>query len=166
MSKFNKKTRQKMVDDYLNDTGRNTFKADEFVLWLETQPDHPAYAAFHGRDDELLWQAKLNLARQLASGLRIVVKSEIIESATPSFKVTEYPAYISPVASRKLGGGYQAFDPDDPKSQEELRKQAGVYLAGWLSRYRGCAEHIGVDLKPIEDIVRVLRDDKTKEEVA
>ena len=80
MSKFNKKTRQKMVDDYLNDTGRNTFKADEFVLWLETQPDHPAYNAFHGRDDELLWQAKLNLARQLASGLRIVVKSEVVRS--------------------------------------------------------------------------------------
>ena len=30
-----------MVDDYLNDTGRNTFKADEFITWLETQPDHP-----------------------------------------------------------------------------------------------------------------------------
>ena len=38
------------------------------------------------------------------------------------------------------------------KSQEELRRQAGVYLAGWLSRYRGCAEHIGVDLTPIESI--------------
>jgi len=166
MSKFNKKTRQKIVDDYLNDTGKNTFKADEFVLWLETQPDHPAYNAFHGRDDELLWQAKLNLARQLASGLRIIVKSEVIESEMPSIKVTEYPAYISPVANRKLGGGYEAFDPDSSKSQEELRRQAGVYLAGWLNRYRGCAEHINVNLKPIEDIVRLLRDDKTVEDVA
>ena len=163
MSKFNKKTRQRMVDDYLNDTGRNTFKADEFVLWLETQPDLPAYDAFHGRDDELLWQAKLNLARQLASGLRIVVKSEVIEAEMPSIKVTEYPAYISPVANRKLGGGYEAFDPDSSRSQEELRRQAGVYLAGWLNRYRGCAEHIGVDLKPIEDIVRLLRDDKVED---
>ena len=57
--------------------------------------------------------------------------------------------------------GYEAFDPDSEKSQEELRRQAGVYLAGWLNRYRGCAEHIGIDLTPIEDIVRVLRDDKT-----
>jgi len=161
MSKFNKKTRQKMVDDYLNDTGRNTFKADEFITWLDTQPDHPLHASFHERDGELLWQAKLNLARQFVSGLRIVIKSEVIESAVPTIKVTEYPAYISPVSTRKFGGGYEAFDPDSEKSQEELRRQAGVYLAGWLNRYRGCAEHIGVDLTPIEDIVRVLRDDKT-----
>mgnify|MGYP003136021467 FL=1 len=166
MSKFNKKTRQKMVDDYLNDTGRNTFKADEFITWLDTQPDHPLHASFHGRDDELLWHAKLNLARQFVSGLRIVVKSEVVEAEVQSIKVTEYPAYISPVSTRKLGGGYEAFDPDSEKSQEELRRQAGVYLAGWLNRYRGCAEHIGVDLTPIEDIVRVLRDDKIKEEVA
>jgi len=41
-----------------------------------------------------------------------------------------------------------------------LRKQAGVSLAAWLNRFRGCAENIGVDLTPIEDIVRTLRDDE------
>jgi hypothetical protein len=29
-----------------------------------------------------------------------------------------------------------------------------------LERFRGCAEHIGVDVTPLEDIVRVLRDEK------
>ena len=38
MSKFNKKTRQKMVDDYLNDTGRNTLKRMNLLHgWIHSQ---------------------------------------------------------------------------------------------------------------------------------
>ena len=52
------------------------------------------------------------------------------------------------------------FNPDDEMSQSELRKQAGIALAGWLNRYRGCAENIGLDMDAIEEVVRVLRDEK------
>jgi hypothetical protein len=160
MSRFNKKTKQKIIDDYLNASGRNSFVAEEFVTWLQDKPDHVAYKAFHGQDEHLLWQAKLQLARQFVSGLRIVVKEEIVHSKSREIKVTEYPAMISPLPTRWQGGGYVAFDPDSEVSQAELRKQAGVSLAAWLNRFRGCAENIGVDLTPIEDIVRTLRDDE------
>jgi hypothetical protein len=166
MAKFSKKTKQKIIDDYLNDTGKNSFVAEEFVTWLQDKPDHVAYNAFHGQDDHLLWQAKLQLARQFVSGLRIVVKSEVVESEVRSIKVTEYPAMISPTTTRRQGGGYVAFDPESAQSQAELRKQAGVALAAWLDRYRGCAEHIGVDLTSIENIVLVLRDDASIKESA
>ena len=53
-----------------------------------------------------------------------------------------------------------AFDPESPQAQAELRKQAGIALAGWLDRFRGCADHIDLDLSPIEEIAQVLRDDK------
>jgi len=43
-----------------------------------------------------------------------------------------------------------------------LRRQAGTSLAAWLERFRGCAEHIGLDMTPLEDIVHTLRDDKNK----
>ena len=161
MGNFARKTRQRIILGYLADTGRNMFVPEEFVTWLLDHPEHEMYKAFHGRDDELLWQAKLDLARQLASGLRIVVKQEEVQqSEVVSIKVAEYPAYISPVAQRKEGGGYEPFDPDDEASQEELRRQAGVALAAWLNRFRGSAEHIGLDMTPIENIVRILRDDK------
>ena len=161
MSNFARKTRQRIILGYLADTGRNMFVPEEFVTWLLDHPEHEMYKAFHGRDDELLWQAKLDLARQLASGLRIVVKQEEVQqSDVVSIKVAEYPAYISPVAKRKEGGGYEPFDPDDEASQEELRRQAGVALAAWLNRFRGSAEHIGLDMTPVEEIVRILRDDK------
>ena len=158
--RFSKHTKQRVIDEYMQATGTNMYVPEEFVTWLQGQPDHEAYEAFHGRDEELLWQAKLDLAREFASGLRIVAKTEVIESGVTSVKVTEYPAYISPVKGRKDGGGYEPFDPSDEDAQAELRRQAGVQLAAWLNRYRGSAEHFGLDMTPIEDMVRVLRDEK------
>tara|TARA_Y100001937_G_scaffold57822_1_gene79233 strand:- start:1916 stop:2425 length:510 start_codon:yes stop_codon:yes gene_type:complete len=162
MSNFAKKTKQRIIDGYLQATGLNIYKPDEFVDWLAEQPDHEAYDAFYGMDDSVAarnW--RIDKARQMASGLRIVVKQEdVTQSEVISIKVTEYPAYISPVATRKSGGGYERFDPKDEAAQQELRKQAGVYLAGWLGRFRGAAENAGLDLTSVEYIVRVLRDDK------
>ena len=86
---------------------------------------------------------RIQLARQMASGLGIVVKSGVIEDQVVNIKVTEYPTFISPVNLRRKGGGYEAFDPDSSRSQEELRRQAGDTLQDGYHRYRGCAENIG-----------------------
>jgi len=162
MSNFARKTKQRIIDDYLQATGYNIFKADEFVDWLANQPEHEMYSAFYGTDDATAArQWRIDMARRMASGLRIVVKQEEVQqSSVVSIKVAEYPAYISPVSKRREGGGYEPFDPNDEASQEELRRQAGVALAAWLNRFRGSAEHIGLDMTPIENIVLVLRDDK------
>jgi hypothetical protein len=32
-----------------------------------------------------------------------------------------------------------------------------VSLASWLNRYRGCAENIGLDIGPLEEIAVALR---------
>lgn len=161
MSRFSKDTKQKIIDDYLNQTGRNLYVPEEFVAWLKPQPDHEAYDLFHGMDDEeAANNYRIDLARRFASGLRITVKTEIIESEVRAIKVTEYPAFISPRSTRREGGGYVPFNPDDEISQSELRKQAGIALASWLNRYRGCAENIGLDMDTIEEMIKVLRDDK------
>ena len=163
MSSFNKKTKQRIIDDYLQNTGANMFVPADFVDWLATQPEHEAYPAFYGMDDaEAARQHRIQMARQMASGLRIVAKVEDVDSSVVAIKVTEYPAYISPVSKRREGGGYEPFDPTDANSQAELRRQAGTSLAAWLERFRGCAEHIGLDMTPLEDIVHTLRDDKNK----
>jgi hypothetical protein len=159
MSKFSKHTRERVITDYLQRTGKNMYVPEEFVIWLQGQPNHEAYEAFHGRDDELLWQAKLDLARDFVSGLRINVTEEVVDSGVTTIKVTEYPSYISPVSNRKNGGGYETFDPNSEESQAELRRQAGVQLAAWLNRFRGSAENIGLNMKPLEDMVRILRDE-------
>ena len=163
MSNFSKKTKQRIIDDYLQKTGANMFVPTHFVDWLVTQPEHEAYPEFYAMDDtHHARENRINLARRLASGLRIVVKSEEVESSVISIKVTEYPAYISPMSKRREGGGYEPFDPSDANAQAELRRQAGASLAAWLGRFRGCAEHVGLDMTPLESIVHVLRDDKDK----
>ena len=95
MAYFSKKTKQRIIDDYLQQTGNNMYVPQEFIDWLADRPDHEAYKAFHGRDDELLNESKLDLARRFASGLRIVAKTEVIESDVRRIKVTESGVYFS-----------------------------------------------------------------------
>ena len=74
MGNFARKTKQRIIDEYLQATGLNIFKADEFVDWLATQPEHEMYDAFYGIDDSTAarnW--RIDMARRMASGLRIVL---------------------------------------------------------------------------------------------
>ena len=156
MSGFPKKERQRIVDEYLQTTGRNMFVPGEFVDWLKDQPDHEAYPWFYGMDDsEAARQYRIDLARRMASGLRIVVSDT--EPETSTIVVREYPAYVSPVSGRKDGGGYAPFDPKSEIDQAELRRQAAASLAAWLNRYRGCAENIGVSVTALEEVAKALR---------
>mgnify|MGYP003110101899 FL=1 len=166
MSNFARKTKQRIIDEYLQATGYNMFKPDEFVDWLAGQPEHEMYDAFYGIDDATAArQWRIDMARRMASGLRIVVEQTDIKQSDKVLTI-EYPAYISPVAKRKEGGGYEPFDPENEESQAELRRQAGVSLAAWLNRYRGCTENIGLDVAYIEEMVRILRDEKDEADVA
>lgn len=149
MPSFTKATKQEIIDGYLNETGRNIFSASDFVDWLEGQPDHKAYPWFFGKDDaEAAREYRIGLARQMASGLRIVARIETTEQNVVQIRVREYPAYVSPMAGRKGGGGYQPFDPQDAEAMAELQRQGRAALRGWLARYSGA--FAGYDLTGIE----------------
>ena len=92
MAYFSKDTKQRIIDDYLQNTGANMFVPSEFVDWLSGQPEHEAYDAFYGMDDaEAARQHRIDMARSMASGLRIVAKTETVDNKVVSIKVTEYP---------------------------------------------------------------------------
>ncbi len=159
MRGFPKKERQRIINEYLHNSGRNIFIPHEFVDWLAINPDHEVYKLYFGFDDaHHAREHRINMARQMASGLRIVVNIQEPETQVVSIKVREYPAFISPVSMRRDGGGYIKFDPDSDASQKELRRQAASQLASWLSRYRGCVENFGLDVRPLEGIVESLRE--------
>lgn len=161
MSGFPKKERQRIIDEYLAASGRNMFIPHEFVDWLGGQPEHEAYDWFYGIDDaEAARQHRIQMARQMASGLRIVVQDSAPKDQVVSINVREYPAFVSPMGLRKKGGGYERFDPHSEESQRELRRQAATAMAAWLSRYRGCVEKFGLDMQPLEHIVEMLREVK------
>lgn len=150
---FKAKDRQRIIDGYLAESGRNMFSPSEFIDWLADKPDHEAYDLFYGMDDaEAARQHRISLARRMASGLRIVARQEQTEANVVAVTTREYPAYVSPMSGRKDGGGYLPVDPQDGAQIAELRRQGAAALRGWLARYRGSFEQVGVDLSAIEEI--------------
>ena len=126
--RFTKNDRQAIIDDYLNKTGRNSYVPSEFIQWLRDKPDHKVYDTFFGTSDaEMADKHRENLARNLASGLRITIKvSELpMPQNTDSIKVetVTVPSMVSPINSRANGGGYIAVDVQDTNTMHELCKR-------------------------------------------
>jgi hypothetical protein len=111
------------------------------------------------QDETAAREYRIALARRMASGLRIVaeVSTSPDSAQVVQFSTREYPAYVSPVAGRKDGGGYSPFNPDDPALMAELQCQGAQALMSWLTRYRGAAQAAGVDVSAIEEIATALQ---------
>lgn len=148
---FTSKDRQRIIDGYLSQSGRNMFIPGEFIDWLAGEPEHEAYEWFYSMDDATAAREhRIAMARRMASGLRITSSVEESKSSVVQISVREYPAFVSPVASRRSGGGYAPFDPKDSADMAELRRQGAVALQSWLNRYRGA--FADADLRVIEEI--------------
>ena len=154
MAAWNARERQRVVDGYLNASGRNQFEPREFLAWLRERPDHPVYPVFFAMDDADAAQAwREGRVRHWVSGLRIAVRTaDAVPSAVAGVVVRDLPAMVSPAAGRSTGGGYAPVDPSDPAMVAELRRQAAGALDSWLGRYAGVAELAGVDTTPIREI--------------
>lgn len=139
MAQFTRADRQRIIDEYLAASGENLFQAHKFIDWLADHPDHEAYPWFFSKDDAAAAREyRIGLARQMASGLRI--QADIIQPKQSNVGVVvtkEFPAYVSPIAQRNNGGGYQRFNPQDTDDIAELRRQGQTALRSWIARYGG-----------------------------
>lgn len=166
MARFTKDERQKIIDDYLKATGQNMFIASKFVDWLSDKTYHVAYSWFYGMSDEVAAREhRINLARSMASGLRITASFSTAPSQAKSVSVrsSDYPAMISPMSMRTNGGGYIQFDPKDPKSMVEFRNEAAMMLRSWVKRYRVALDDAGIDAETLKNMAASL--DAALEEV-
>ncbi len=127
---FSKKTKQRIIDDYLNETGRNRFIPEEFINWLQHKPDHEMYDAFFGMDDsEAAHKWRVHQATLMVTGMRInqTVNVEPAKSTTLEVKVITRISSLHITGCRQEnGGGFDAMNPEDEEHQAELRRQAGV----------------------------------------
>lgn len=150
------KWKQRIVDDYLNASRRNSFVPGEFLAWLKDKPEHECYPIFYGMSDaDAAAVHREELVRRWISGLRVVVRTEAAQTRqVGAIEVREHvvPRYHSPVAGRRDGGGYIATDPSDPTHRAELGRQAAVALTSWLDRYAGTAGLLGIDTSAIAAI--------------
>jgi hypothetical protein len=158
MPAWSARERQRVIDAYLNESGRNLFVPREFLAWLHDRPDHPVHPVFFGIDDIEAAQAwREGRVRHWISGLRIAVRTaDAGPSVVAGIVIRELPAMVSPTAGRSSGGGYAPVDPSDPAMVAELRRQAASALDSWLGRYAGLAELAGVDTMPIREIAAHL----------
>jgi hypothetical protein len=173
MAAFNRTFRQKVVDEYLNDTGSNYFEPRAFLDWLQGKPEHAVYPIFFGKsDEEAALQYRLIQARQFVSGLRVkITMTPAMASSTQhiAIKIKEptpfrIPAFVSPVSGRRQGGGYYQTDVTDEDSAKELYRQAAQGLSAWLERYGDVARLAGADVKAIEAVLGSLTVAGTVEE--
>lgn len=156
MANWDRGYRQKIVDEYLNATGRNHFLPAEFLDWLQPQIGHRAWEVFFGKDDaEAAREYRIGLARQFVSGLRIKV---VVQDAVESTKTVtvRMPAFISPVSDRSNGGGYVAVDTNDDATMQELARQAAADLARWIERYKGTATLLKIDITGVSAVAGQL----------
>ena len=157
--RFGKKQLQQFIDDYLAETGENQFVPSAFVAWLGGKPQHPLHAlVFSKTNDEAAFAWRVDYVRRLTSGLRITVKIEETKRRVTSVVVRQFPAMVSPVAGRRLGGGYSAFDPNDAESVAELVRQGLSALNSWVGRFGDVFDHAKIDISAIRALVEEKRE--------
>jgi hypothetical protein len=111
---FKKSDKQRLINEYAAETGRNTLDVAQIRDWLKGKPEHEFYDyVFGASDDKKIEEYEKDRIAGLIRGLRI--------------------------------------------SQRELRLQAATSLTAWLNRFRGCVEHVGLDVTPMENLVHELR---------
>ena len=72
MAGFPKKERQRIIDEYLVESGNNMYVPHVFIDWLREMPDHEAYDWFYGFDDtHHARENRIHLARKIESIRRL-----------------------------------------------------------------------------------------------
>lgn len=142
--RFTKQQRQQIVRDFaVRHNGH--FNPRLFLDEVRGKgEDHPAHGWFtwdaaKAAEAHLLWQA-----REFASGLVVTFSiEEIGRDKTIRVREMAAPFAISPMETRRKGGGYVVVDPSDPSHMRELCSQAATDLRRWLARYEAAIAHVG-----------------------
>lgn len=171
MARFTKELRQEIVRDFCL---RNGGVFDPAAFYAEVEKEgkkHRAYEWFKWNDKEAARDHRVWQAREFAVGLRVVFKiEEVGRRGSIRVREVEAPLVISRMETRRDGGGYELFDPDEPDHVKELCRQAATDLRRWYSRYAVALSHIGGSALPFDRVLKSLEttasDDGAEREAA
>lgn len=154
--KLSKADRQRIVKDYADRHG-GKFEINGFLREVRaSNGTHEAWPWFEWDPFKAHEEHLRNQAREFVQGLTITFKIEMIERNVGAVIVREAPAYISPVANRRDGGGYHSVDPNNPEHRAEIARQGLVALESWVDRYGGILETEGISTLGAAMIVKDL----------
>jgi len=143
MARFTKALRQQIIREFAEAHG-GVFDPAAFLSAVHDEGEgHPAYEWFEWSDDKAALEYRLDQARDFARGL--VVRFEVQEVHRGKMRIAERsaPLVMSPLGTRRDGGGYVVTDPNDPAHMEELRRQAAGSLRWYISRYEAVLADVG-----------------------
>lgn len=146
MARFTKALRQQIVEDFARQNNGWFDKRAFLVHVRETGPDHPAYEWFEWDDTAAAEAYRLEQAGAFVRDLKIEFKVESIKSAPVTVSA---PQFVSPVATRRSGGGYFQTDPQDDIHMDELSRQAARDFAWVLNRYEAVIVRAGGNMKTL-----------------
>ena len=155
-TRFSKTLRQQIIEEYV--ARRGEYDPKSFVAEVrEVGPSHAAYDWFEWNNTEAADQYRFWQARMFVQGIRVKVEIEHVERKIAGVRVLDaVPAYVSPIAARKDGGGYFKLDPENPSHIRELRMQAIVALDNWIRRYGAVYSMSGGAADDLQRIKTVL----------
>ena len=167
MARLTKEQRQDIVRDF---AGRHhgLFTPSSFVAEVrKAGRKHPAYGWFTWDRNKAAFEHHVWQAREFAIGLRIRFTVEEI-GRNRKIRVRErvLPFAISPVETRREGGGYYITDPDNPEHMAEHCRQAAVALRTWLNRYSAVIAYTGGSLRVIERVLKLIEEASDVEKAA
>jgi len=156
MARFTKEKRQEIISDFAA-LHNGLFNAATFVETVEKAGrDHPAYDWFTWDQERAASEYRVWQAREFARGLRVRYSVEEIRRDKIRVSVRAMPFVISPVESRREGGGYYVADHTRPEHMSEYCRQAAVALRTWLHRYGAAAAHAGGSRRAVERLISQL----------
>lgn len=136
MARFTKALRQQIVRKFAA-SNNGVFSPEGFLAEVRrVGVKHEAYGWFEWNRDEAAQRYQLEQAREFARDLRVTFTVEIVgRNNAITVQHRDAPFVMSPLSTRRAGGGYVLTDPSQPSHMAELCLQAAADLEVWLRRY-------------------------------
>lgn len=166
MARFTKSLRQKIIREFAAQNG-GIYDPADFLASVEAAGEtHPAFEWFLWDDERAATEYRLDQARDFARGMVVKFQVETIQRGKYKIVEQEMPFALSPVGSRKSGGGYYLSDPEDPSHLEEHCRQAATSLRWFLSRYSSALQSRAISVTAFERAISKLSPEAVSEEEA
>lgn len=156
---------------FMEATNATALEPRLFLDWLRVRTDEPLWRLFFGMSDqEAAEKWRINLVRNMASGLRIRIR---VSAMPPPARVgmvkqgvesIEAPAFISPMDERHAGSAYRAAEPGSDAYWLSLRLEAAQQLEAVLKRHSATFYAAEIDPARLRRIIEDLRPDNDEEQ--
>ena len=154
--RIKKAERRTIVQDFME---RHGGRYDPRVFVDEVRRSkgkHPAWTWFTWDDDKAAEDYRVWQARVFVQEIVVQFSVEQIRRGHVVVVAVDAPAFVSPMDTRRSGGGYVELNPDDPVQMVNLCSEAARALQAWVRRYSGAVAYVGGSVSGSQKLAGLL----------